>query len=262
MPLFSKSPPFDPARIDWLFDSFAWLLSNYGGHESFLRTYHLVLHSQKDFPISNAGHPRYEKSVLQAVMKHMGMGDWAINLVQMSEADDMEFEADTSDLSMNYSADGTAGFFSLDNYGKATIGYSDDLLHDFESLVATLSHEAAHYLLTKSITEMPGGWKNLEPITDLTAIFTGFGIFQCNKASVIQHSQAGVSSQLSGYLPESGRAYALAIFSELSMLDNKFVAKQLRPNPRSLYKAAIKQIQAEKADAMAELEQLVPLRSW
>jgi len=263
MSFFSRKTSFDEERIDWLFQGYQWLLANYGGYDSFLSSYHLVLNDRKDFPIPAPSSPDYVDCIFNQIMTNMGMGDWAVRLIPMSEADsDMEFEIDSSDLSMGYSFDGAAGFFSIDDMGRVTIGYGDELINQFSALVATLSHEASHYLITKSITEMPGGWKNLEPITDLTAIFTGFGIFQCNDASVVTHSGQGVSSKLAGYLPESGRAYALAIFCELTMLDAKFVAKQLRPNPRALFKAAIKDLQSNRRQDLNDLEQVAPLRTW
>ncbi|MDB4307582.1 hypothetical protein N9915_02215 [Akkermansiaceae bacterium] len=263
MSLFSRQSPFEESRITWLFEAYTWLLANYGGYDSFLRSYHLVLNDPKDFKIPSPHDPKYVSRVFRTIMKNMGMGTWEVRLIPMSQADsDLEFEIDSSELSMGYSSDGAAGFFTLNEYREAIIGYGDHLVPQFTSLVTTLSHEASHYLITKSITVMPGGWKNLEPVTDLTAIFTGFGIFQCNDASIVSHSQEGQRTHLSGYLPESARAYALAIFSELSMLESKFVAKQLRPNPRSFFKAAIKDIRKNRSRDLSNLESVAPLRSW
>lgn len=258
-------PSFDPEKVDWLFRHFSWLLANYGGHESFLKSYHLVIANQNDFPRIPLTSHKNIQGIFRAIMRHMGMGNWEVRLVEMGsedETEDWEFEPDRSGLSMEYSADGTAGYFQLDSTGTATIAYGSHLRSDFASLVSVLSHEASHYLLTKSITVMPGGWKDLEPVTDLTAIFTGFGLFQANTASVVNHYAGGTSSANSGYLPESGRAYALAIFTELSLLDPKYVAKNLRANPRASYRAAIKDLRENHGEKMRELESLTPLREW
>ena len=263
---FSKlwgSPAFDPQRVDWLFAHFHWLMANFGGHESFLRSYHFVMANENDFPSISLSTANNIERIFRAVMKHMGIGNWDVDLVPIGgDYDRDEFEIDHSEISMEYSADGVAGYFHLDSLGKATVGYGPHLASDFMALISVLSHEAAHYLLTKTITVMPGGWKDLEPVTDLTAIFTGFGLFQANTASVIQHYSEGHSASTSGYLPESGRAYALAIFSELSLLDPKFVAKSLRPNPRASYCAAIDDIRKNRQEEMGELESLTPLREW
>lgn len=267
MNFFSRwtKPRFDPERIDWLFSHFSWLLENYGGHASFLRNYHLIMPGSKDFPVSTKVPSLQVEQVFRSIMRHMGMGNWAVTLVPMTRENTPgpeSFEKDTSEHSMGYSSDGVAGYFHLDSWGRAKVGYGTDLTKDFTTLVAVLSHEASHYLLTKSITVMPGGWKDLEPVTDLTAIFTGFGLFQANTASVVYHSAAGQSASNMGYLPESGRAYALAIFSELSMLDPEFVAKQLRPNPRASYRAAIEDIRNHRGSEMKQLELAVNLRNW
>jgi len=258
-------PRFDPERIDWLFRHFSWLLANYGGHSAFLRNYHLIMPGSKDFPVSASAPSQQVEQVFRSIMGHMGMGTWAVTLVPMTEGNTPRaesFQKDTSNLSMGYSSDGVAGYFQLDMWGKAKVGYGTYLTSDFTPLVAVLSHEASHYLLTKSITVMPDGWKDLEPVTDLTAIFTGFGLFQVNTASVVYHSAAGQSATNTGYLPESGRAYALAIFSELSMLDPEFVAKHLRPNPRSSYRAAIEDIRNHRWSEMKKLELTESLRDW
>lgn len=256
-------PEFEAERIDWLFAHFGWLLANFGGYKSFLRSYHLVMTTPNDFPSVSLTSPENVERIFRAVMGHMGMGDWAVDLRQMNDEDvPSDFASDTSGMSMGYSADGLAGFFDHDSFGRVTIGYNPHLVSDFPGLISVFSHEAAHYLLTKSITVMPGGWADLEPVTDLTAIFTGFGIFQANTASVIERNSEGHRSSLSGYLPESGRAYALAVFSELSLLDPKFVAKHLRANPRASYRAAIDDIRKSRWKEMAELQTLTPLRDW
>ncbi|MCB1087385.1 MAG: hypothetical protein KDM63_10095 [Verrucomicrobiae bacterium] len=256
-------PRFEEPKVEWLFAHFRWLLENYGGHDSFLRSYHLVMANRNDFPSTALSTERSVEEAFQSVMKHMGMGDWAVELVPLGHGDDPEeFEHDQSEISMEYSSDGVGGYFHLDSRGRARIGYGPHLVSDFMELISVLSHEAAHYLLTKSITVMPGGWKDLEPVTDLTAIFAGFGLFQANTASVVRHYSGGHSSSVGGYLPESGRAYALAIFSELSLLDAKFVAKHLRPNPRASYRAAIEDIRQNRKEKMRDLESLTPMRKW
>ena len=96
MSLFSKKnrSPFDPDRINWLFDGFEWLLANYGGYESFLKSYHLVLDSPNDFRLPPITHPEYVEMVFRSIMTHMGMGDWEVNLVPMSECGELDFEVD------------------------------------------------------------------------------------------------------------------------------------------------------------------------
>jgi hypothetical protein len=267
MNFFSRwtKPRFEPDRIDWLFSHFSWLLANYGGHESFLRSYHLIMPGSKDFPVVANSSAAQVEQIFHSVMRHMGMGTWKVTLVPMTRENSPRTESfvkDTSKLSMGYSSDGVAGYFELDPLRGTRVGYGTFLTSDFTSLVAVLSHEASHYLLTKSITVMPGGWKDQEPVTDLTAIFTGFGLFQANTASVVYHGASGQSASNLGYLPESGRAYALAIFSELSMLDPDFVAKQLRPNPRASYRAAIEDIRKHRWAEMKKLELTETLRDW
>lgn len=217
-----KPVRFDPQRVDWLFANFEWLLGNYGGLDSLRKNYHLFMEKQNDFPTTSPNSPEGIQSIFDQVMKHMGIKGWPSQLVPLEDDEIPDHVSpDESEHSMGYSADGMGGFFHLDTLGRATIGYSSRLTQNFTEFVSVLSHEAAHYLLTKSITTMPGGWKDLEPVTDLTAIFT-----------------------------------------ELTLLDAEFVAKQLCPNPKASYRSAVQDIRRNQWENMMKLEAVTPLRKW
>ena len=145
MGLFTRQSPFEESRITWLFQAYAWLLANYGGYDSFLRSYHLVLNDPKDFKIPPPSDPKYVPRIFRTIMQNMGMGTWDVRLIPMSKADsDLEFSIDSSELSMGYSSDGALGFFLLNDYNEATIAYGDHLVSHFTSLVATLSLSLIH----------------------------------------------------------------------------------------------------------------------
>ena len=78
------------------------------------------------------------------------------------------------------------------------------------SLIATISHELAHeILLGENRIE-----ENDELLTDLTAIFYGFGIFTGNSRFQFSSEGFGWQSSSQGYLPEQIIAYAMAKLSK------------------------------------------------
>ena len=108
---------------------------------------------------------------------------------------------------------GAAGTYEQVGKDKVIIAIEIGVLNDTVALIATIAHELAHEIL------LGEGWlkENDEFLTDLTAIFYGFGLFLGNSSfRVMQRNTAfgsewGFSSQ--GYLPEQVIAYAMAWLS-------------------------------------------------
>lgn len=106
-----------------------------------------------------------------------------------------------------------------------------------------MAHELSHYLLATIQGTPPCGWEEHEPLTDLTAIHEGFGIFMCNSAFQFEqmqdsHSQ-GWSSRSLGYLTESELAFCLGIYILKNDIDASKVASFLKPNTREYLGFAI-----------------------
>ncbi len=82
------------------------------------------------------------------------------------------------------------------------------------ALVATLAHELAHERLLGEGRIDPDRADG-EPLTDLTTVFFGFGIFSANAAFEFSSSSRGWSTSALGYLTERMYGYALAYWSTL-----------------------------------------------
>jgi hypothetical protein len=95
-------------------------------------------------------------------------------------------------------------------FGHKEIWIELEQLKNTIGLIATMSHQLAHY---KLIGEYRMEEKD-EHLTDLTAITFGFGIFKGNSYFQFSHwrsgSRSGWDMQRSGYLPEQVIAYAMA----------------------------------------------------
>lgn len=97
-------------------------------------------------------------------------------------------------------------------------------------MVATLAHEIAHIkLLGEERMEI-----NNEPLTDLTTIIFGLGIFNANIAfrTFKDFNSKGWSSQ--GYLSQKQWGYALALFAYIRGQISPEWIKHLTPNIPSL----------------------------
>lgn len=103
------------------------------------------------------------------------------------------------------------------------VRYTIDQLSDEPGLVATLAHEAAHFLLALRRNPIPGGDKIEELLTDLTAVWMGFGTFLGNNARYGHHTnEAGGTWYVSGsrgYLSERSLMTALALSEILAGRD-------------------------------------------
>jgi hypothetical protein len=83
------------------------------------------------------------------------------------------------------------------------------LLTNGEKLIATVAHELAHVKLLgeRRIEE------NDEPLTDLTTVLFGFGIFNTNCSFNFNANQHSWEYSKLGYLPQNEWGYALALFA-------------------------------------------------
>jgi hypothetical protein len=106
-----------------------------------------------------------------------------------------------------------SGTYEQDENDNIILSLEEGQLKDTVSLIATISHELAHEIL------LGEGWleKNDEYLTDLTAVFYGFGIFIGNSkfkfSSFNSGIESGWESQAQGYLPLQLIAYATAWLS-------------------------------------------------
>lgn len=95
---------------------------------------------------------------------------------------------------------------------EAVITYNPLLASQPEQMVATFTHELAHYLTATASEPPPGGWE----------------------------------SSRNGYLSEAEHAYALAIFLGLKKIPIANALKYLKPSIKSMLKKAAKEIRQEE----------------
>ncbi|CAN0585952.1 unnamed protein product, partial [Laminaria digitata] len=93
----------------------------------------------------------------------------------------------------------------------------------------------------------PGGWELIEPATDVTSVFLGFGVFGANSAFEFIQTQdfesQGWSSEKFGYLSLDEWAFNLAIFCDLTGRDVTDLKPHLKWNLFKTSKAAAKYVE-------------------
>jgi len=112
---------------------------------------------------------------------------------------------------------GPAGLYiSATDQSRLVIAVKSSKLKNPLAVVATLAHELAHVILLGGNLvdrESP----DMEPLTDLTTVFLGLGVFTANAAAQFEQHQDGRSQgwsmQRLGYLSEEMYGYALAKFA-------------------------------------------------
>lgn len=126
---------------------------------------------------------------------------------------------------------GSSSKYVNNGLGHKEIWLDTSLLKDSIKLIATLSHELAHYKLLGEYRME----ENDELLTDLTAVAFGFGIFKGNSyfkfSQWTSNSRQGWQMQKNGYLPEQVIAYAMAWLAHYRKEDvswKKYLNKTMR----------------------------------
>jgi len=257
---FAKKPVVDADTAAWHVENFQWLARQFGG-AAFTQT-KLVL-PKPGFFISDGeqGHALALRIFTQ-VKRYCSMDDWDVELV----ADD---NALARDLPPSLAFNGRSRY-ALGTFGTSgtavQITYVPALLRHPERLIATFAHELAHYLLATAREPPPCADDEHEFLTDLTAVFLGFGVFLANAR--FQHetysdgAMHGWRIGHSGYLPEADLIFALALFLQVRGLPTGDACACLKPHLAGLLRRAMSQVTAEDIggirDALAAVDAGMP----
>ncbi len=241
--LFRRRPPIDADEWEWQLAAFAWLEREYAG-DAILQDRILARPDGDEFPDTDASGHALAEEVLRQVKAIAGVATWPTDLKPMVRRPSNQTL--TQGIATAGGA-GPAGTFQMvrgsDNLFRAEIHYSDEDIERPIALVGTLGHEIAHYRLHKLPAHGPGGEECEELLTDLTAIWLGFGIMLGNQARygghvANEHGQWFVSGSR-GYLSEAARMSALAISEARAGRDPMAAAPYLKPHlVRDLRQAA------------------------
>lgn len=234
----------DVATLNWEAEHWKWLLVNLKSRFD-LNQVRLITPTPRDFPVSAGPPEETAEAVFRCVQKHFGLEEWPCRLEPFVEGADIARQS-APVLAAPESASGAAGIFQVTESKEVVIHYKVEQASDPMALVGTLAHELSHYVVATIKETPPAGWDDCEPITDLTAVFFGFGIFLANSAFSFKQWQdsqhQGWSARRQGYLSEESLSLALALFCASRGVPAEDVRKYLATNPKSYFKSYYKEL--------------------
>ncbi len=208
MSLFGPKRPLAADEWEWQLAGFRWLLEEFDGLDKH-RGGILATPDGACFPDSDLSGDARAEELLRQVMAIADIADWPARLVM--EDGEPELRAVSQMHAVTPETGWAMGTFQSVEDGEggwlAEIVASRQQLGDEGALVATLAHEVSHYLLSSTKRPVPGGEDCHELLTDLAAVFLGFGIFLGNNARYGHHTQGELGTQYGGWYVSGWQGY-------------------------------------------------------
>lgn len=233
---------------DWVFENWALLHQNFGPQKPLANT-PLIQPKPGVFGAAEKSARATGKNIFETVRKLAGMADWPVEL----ESFESQKIAQVSEFHhLNPSEQSPAGLFISDGQETPIIRYDIALVEKPAQLIATFAHELSHMLLLGSGVEEGYDPDIGELLTDLTAVYLGFGVFLANTAFEFEAHQGtfsqGWSSRRSGYLSENTLLLATALFLRTSGHPEDDAANFLKPSLKKPWIKALKQVDRRQDD--------------
>lgn len=251
--LFARRKLLEEDTVEWLFDNFAWALRNFDRNVFFNETI-LVVPSNKHFPGRVNSVEGMAGLIFEQVKTYAGMKHWPCRLIDQSQVSE---PPPAAKILINGSIRGSGGVESdsVDEENKLLIAYNPHQINDPEAMIATYAHTLAHYLGSMAQEPAPGGEEFWPHITEILAVFMGFGTMFANSASVFRGGCGSCHNPLaerSAFLSQDEVTYALALFCVLKEIPNKDVLPHLKKHLRPVFKHAVKEL-GQKSTALDNL---------
>ena len=251
--------PFRPRSIidadteAWLTDNFCWLLQQFGcgAHMK------LVLPRPGFFKSNGETGHALAVYLFEQVKSYCGMSEWPVDLVV-----DNNPLAETAPISAVMIAPQKHALGTFWRSGnRIEISYVPSLLQRPDHFIATMAHELAHCLLSTATEAPPCADDEMEFLTDLAAIYMGFGVFLANShfesTAIHDGPMSGWRMSRSGYLPERDISFALALFLRAKNLTDTSLAADpamasLKPHLAGQLRKALRYL-ADDAPAVTQI---------
>jgi len=258
----------DDEVADWQFENYEWLIRNFS-RETALQDSELWLPIAEHFsPNNKSGQPLAGRVLAKFLFKTVKIQcGFSVNdefrLIPTIESKPQSLGGVAM---VQTHEDGACGRYMIDknedgSYSE-TITYDSDLEDNPNQLVATFAHEISHALHNRSKEPLDIEPQLYELLTDLTAVYLGYGVFIANSrfsfSQMSSHDVQGWQASGAGYLPEADIIFATAIFMAIKNIPYETAASHLKPNLRKMLKKANKQL-SKYQDEIDELRALAPL---
>lgn len=230
---FRRRPIVDAETASWHLENFAWLVEEFGPSR-FANT-QLILPKPGYFKTEGDRGHDFAVRIFDQVKAYCGMGKWEADLVVDDNPLAIRLEISHAMVASQKHALGTFGVAG----NRVQISYVPELLQRPEQLIATFAHELAHYLLAMARSETRCADDEKEFLTDLTAVYLGFGVFLANARFNFEGLANGWRMGSSGYLPEADLIFALSIFIGMKQIDPSMALRCLKPHLAAMLRRSI-----------------------
>ena len=231
---FSSKPIVDADTAGWHLDNFRWLLQEFG--LAWFEKRQLVLPKAGYFKAEGKRDHNFAVCIFDQVKAYCGLSDWEADLVVDNNPLAVRPEISHAMIAPQKHALGTFGVTG----NRIQITYVPDLLNRPEELIATLAHELAHYLLATARSQPPCADDEMEFLTDLTAVYLGFGVFLANARFNFGGLTHGWRMARSGYLPEADLIFALSLFFGAKAADPAPALACLKPHLAAMLRRTLR----------------------
>jgi hypothetical protein len=254
--LFAKPKPLLEAEaVQWLWDAFGWSLRNFDA-ELFFRDTVLVLPDNTHFPGRADSLEEMADLIFTQVKHYAGVSHWPTRLTLPDSCSIVE----SPRIEVKGALRGPAGVAdaSIPDTRRLLIPYNPQQLNNPEGMIASFAHVLAHYLAQMAQQPPPGGAAYWPHVTELLAIYLGFGLMFANSAFTFRGgcgSCYNPHANRDAYLSEQESTYALAIFAVLKAIPNAEVSGHLKRHLRGFYKQAVKAV-SHRTEELRQLRQL------
>ncbi len=250
--LFDRQPLLDEDYARWMFDVYAWAMRNFDP-VMFRDETLLVTPSNQHFPGRAKSHEEMANMIFERVLAYAGMVHWPLKLLPPGSC---ALEP-SKEAQVTNGARGSRALAASESTASLTLSYDPDYLNNPEVTIALFAHGLAHYLGTSAVEPPPGGTENWPFVTEILAVFLGFGLMFANTALMIPRGGCcgGPVVKRRASLSEHDITYALAIFAALKGIPQKDVVKYLKKSLRGYFKQALREVNGRYTLRLQEIEQ-------
>jgi len=246
--LFNTSPVLETDSSQWLFDAFAWALDNFDA-DYFYNETELVLPNNTFFPGRVDSPEGMANLIFDRVKAYTGISHWPTRLVQDSYSPSLQ----APKVEIKGALRGAGGITddSVDDAHRLPILFNPQQISNPEGLISSFAHIIAHHLGQMANEPPPRGAEYWPHVTELLAIYSGFGVMFANSAFTFRGgcgSCYNPAANRDAYLSEREATYALAIFAVLKEIPNSAVTKHMKGHLRGVFKKAVKEIRDRDND--------------
>ena len=249
----NRAPLLEEDLSQWLFDAFAWALENFEA-DLFYKETVLVLPNNQFFPGRVNSVDGMANLIFDRVKHYAGINHWPTRIADHSSCSLLpppQVEIKGALRDPNGVPDET-----VPQELRLIIPYNPQQINNPEGMIATYAHTLAHYMGQMAQTPPPGGTEYWPHVTELLAIYLGFGLMFANSAFTHRGgcgSCYNPNTVRDAYLSEQEATYALAIFAVLKDIPNSSVTGHLKSHLRGVYKRAVKEIK-QRTDDLTRLQ--------